>query len=113
MTEPAQPDLVITGAALYGTPDPGATAIALQGDRILAIGREDDVRAQAGPDAEQRHLPGRLVLPGFQDAHVHPPQAGRNRLTVDLDGLAGVDAYVAAVRDYAAAHPDEEWIVGG
>jgi predicted amidohydrolase YtcJ len=113
MTEPAQADLVITGAALYGAPDPGTTAIAVRGDRILAIGSEDEVRARAGADAEQRHLPGRLVLPGFQDAHVHPPQAGRNRLTVDLDGLAGVDAYVAAVGDYAAGHPDEEWIVGG
>jgi predicted amidohydrolase YtcJ len=114
MTEPPQqPDLVVTGAALYGVPDPASTAIAVRGDRILAIGTEHDVREQVGAAAEQRHLPGRLVLPGFQDAHVHPPQAGRNRLTVNLDGLAGVDAYVTAVRDYAAAHPDEEWIVGG
>jgi predicted amidohydrolase YtcJ len=113
MTEPAPPDLVITGAAIHGAPDPGTAAIAVRGDRILAIGTEDDVRTRVGADAEHRHLPGRLVLPGFQDAHVHPPQAGRNRLTVDLDGLAGVDAYLAAVGDYAAAHPDEEWIVGG
>ena len=35
--------------------------------------------------------PAGSCCPGFQDAHVHPPQAGRNRLTVDLDGLAGTD----------------------
>jgi predicted amidohydrolase YtcJ len=113
MTDSELADLVLTGVALHGIDDPAADAIAVRGDRILAIGTEAEVRARVGPGAQVRHLPGRLVLPGFQDAHVHPPQAGRNRLTVDLDGLAGVDAYLAAVGAYAAGHPDEEWIVGG
>jgi hypothetical protein len=106
-------DLVFTGVRLYDVADPAADAIAVSGDRIVAIGRAADVRDAVSKAAEVRHLEGRLVVPGFQDAHVHPPQAGRNRLTVDLDGLAGADAYLAAIRAYADAHPDEEWIVGG
>ncbi len=107
------PDLVLTGVAILGSTDPATDAVAIRGDRILAVGSERDVRAQAGDRAQVRHLAGRLVLPGFQDAHVHPPQAGRNRLTVDLGGLPGPQAYVDAVAAYAAANPDREWIVGG
>jgi predicted amidohydrolase YtcJ len=106
-------DLVLTGLALHGVDDPAADAVAVQGDRIVAIGQTADVRVAVPAGTEERHLPGRLAVPGFQDAHVHPPQAGRNRLTVDLDGLPGAAAYVAAVADYASAHPGDEWIVGG
>ena len=107
-------DLVITGAAVWtGDPARTATAIALRGDRIVAVGTEAEVRERIGSAAEVLHLPGRLVVPGFQDAHVHPPTAGRNQLTVNLDGLDGLPAYLEAIGDYAAAHPDAPWIVGG
>ncbi len=107
-------DLLVTGVAVWsGRPGPPADALALRGDRVLAIGPEDDVRAHAGPRTEHLHLPGRLVVPGFQDAHVHPPTAGRNTLTVDLSGLDGPDEYLEAVRRYAFSHPDQPWILGG
>ncbi len=106
-------ELVLTGVRLYGVDDPSADAVAVAGGRIVAIGPSAEVRGSVSRTAEVRHLPGRLVLPGFQDAHVHPPQAGRNRLSVDLTDLPGADAYVAAVASYAAAHPEQEWIVGG
>ncbi|MFL6101040.1 MAG: amidohydrolase [Actinomycetales bacterium] len=111
MTDPA--DLVLTGVRIHGADDPAVDSLAVRGDRILAVGPAADVRDRVGPGAETRHLPGGLVVPGFQDAHVHPPQAGRNRLTVDLDGLTGVEAYVAAVAQYASAHPEAEWVTGG
>lgn len=108
-------DLLITGAAIWssGRAGPPADALALRGDRVLAVGTETDVRAHAGPRTEHLHLPGRLVVPGFQDAHVHPPTAGRNQLTVDLSGLAGPAEYLAAVARYAEEHPEQPWIVGG
>ncbi len=115
-------DLVITGARVYrGAGDASrspvtgswASAVALSGDRIVAVGTEAEVRDQVGSATEAVHLPGRLVVPGFQDAHIHPPQAGRNRLTVDLEDLPGREAYLAAVHRYATAHPDEPWIYGG
>ena len=53
------------------------------------------------------------MLPGFQDSHIHAPFAGRNRLRVWLNDLLGKDAYLDAIAAYAAANPDEPWIVGG
>ncbi len=108
-------DLVVTGATVW-CGDGGcsrAAALAVRGDRILSVGTESEVRQHAGRRTEHLHLPGRLVVPGFQDAHVHPPTAGRNQLTVDLGGLAGRAAYLEAVGRYAAAHPGQPWIVGG
>src|SRR4051812_17714278 len=63
---------------------PDAEAIAVLDDRILAVGGLDEVLALAGPATERMHLPGRLVIPGFQDAHVHPPFAGRYRMHLSL-----------------------------
>ncbi len=114
MTAPPA-DLVVTGAAIYRV-DRGrtwASALAIRGDRIVAVGTEDEVRVQVGSAREVLHLPGRLVLPGFADAHVHAPNAGRNLLTVALDGLSGRPAYLAAIAAYAEANPSLEWISGG
>jgi predicted amidohydrolase YtcJ len=54
-----------------------------------------------------------MVVPGFQDAHVHPISAGIEANACNLNGLEDVDAYIAAIKKYADAHPDEPWITGG
>lgn len=108
-------DLVITGADVY-TVDAARTwagAVAVSGDRIVAVGTEPDVREIAGPAAEHLHLPGRMIVPGFQDAHVHPAFAGRNLLHVNLDDVFTKDEYLARVREYVEANPGDGWIVGG
>jgi len=119
MTEHA--DMVITGARIWsGTDDltgpvPSAgveAAVAVRAGRILAVGDPDQVLASAGPDTTRLDLPGRLVVPGFQDAHVHPAFAGRYRLHVSLHELDGMDEYRKAITDYADAHPDQPWIYG-
>ncbi len=107
-------DLVITGAAVY-TVDAARSwsdAVAVRGDRILAVGAAR-VSELVGPGTTVIHAPAGLVVPGFQDAHVHPPSAGRNRLTVDLSAVSGRRACLETVAAYAAAHPDLDWIVGG
>jgi predicted amidohydrolase YtcJ len=108
-------DLVITGAQVYcGIPAGGwAAAVAVQGDRIVAVGNEAQVRDRVGSAVNVLYLPGRMIVPGFQDAHVHPVTAGRNRLTVSLNEINGRQNYLDAVARYAAANPDEPWIVGG
>ena len=58
-------------------------------------------------------LHGETVVPGFIDAHVHPIEGGLTRTECDLYDLAGADAYLDAIADYAAAHPDRPWITGG
>jgi len=57
-------------------------------------------------------LAGRLLLPGFQDAHVHPIFAGVDRLQCDLREARGRDGVLASIRAYGDAHRDAEWIVG-
>ena len=111
---PAPADLILTGADVY-TVDAARSwsdAVAVKDGRIAAVGRES-VREVTGDRTERLHLPGALVVPGFQDAHVHAPFAGRNRRTVDLSALIGRDAYLQRIADYATANPDREWIVGG
>jgi predicted amidohydrolase YtcJ len=90
-----------------------ARAVAIRGDRIVAVGTDDDVRAFRGPSTEVLAMPGRMVVPGFQDAHVHPSVAGRNLLNVNLDDLHTKDDYLARIKQVADANPDLEWIVGG
>lgn len=112
MTTPA--DLVITGADVY-TVDAARSwtdAVAVRGDRIVALGAEA-VRQQTGPRTRVVHAPGGMVVPGFQDSHIHAPFAGRNRLRVWLNDLVGRDAYLDRIAEYAAANPDEPWIIGG
>ena len=90
-----------------------AKAVAIRGDRIVAVGTDDDVRALRGPSTEVLAMPGRMVVPGFQDAHVHLSVAGRNLLNVNLDDLSTKDDYLARIKHVADANPDLEWIVGG
>ena len=113
-------DLVVTGARVHrsggaaraaGTA--AADAVAVRGGRIVAVGGSADVAGLVGPGTRVVSADGGLLLPGFQDAHVHAPFAGRNRLRLWLNDLSGRQAYLDAVARYARTHPDEPWIVGG
>ncbi|MEU9052070.1 amidohydrolase [Streptomyces sp. NPDC048384] len=105
-------DLLFTGGPVLTPEGRTATAVAVTGDRITAVGRED-VHDLAGPRTEVVDLAGRLLLPGFQDAHVHPVPAGLELTQCDLTGAKTADETLAAVRAYADAHPEREWITGG
>ncbi|BAU81640.1 metal-dependent glycoprotease [Streptomyces laurentii] len=110
----AKADLVFTRGPVF-TVDAArtrATSLAVIGDRIAAVGH-DEVRALVGPDTEVVDLTGKLLLPGFQDAHMHPVFAGVELAECDLTETVGVDEYLALIRAYADAHPDREWITGG
>lgn len=88
-----------------------AKAVAIRGDRIVAVGTADEVRERVGQAAEV--LAGACIVPGFQDAHIHAAFAGRILRHVNLDDLHDKDDYLDRIRAHAAAHPDAEWIVGG
>jgi len=107
------PDLVVADARVRLPGGGWASGLAVTGDRISAVGESDDLLALAGPRTRVVRAPGRLLLPGFQDSHVHAPFAGRNRLRVWLNDVLGKQSYLDIVAAYAAAHPDEPWIVGG
>ncbi|MEV6979207.1 amidohydrolase [Kitasatospora sp. NPDC093806] len=88
-----------------------ATGLAVTGDRITAVGH-DEVRELIGPGTEVVDLTGRLLLPGFQDAHIHAVYGGTELAACDLTGTVGVADYLARIRAYAEAHPEQEWITG-
>ncbi|MER5884617.1 amidohydrolase [Streptomyces sp. NPDC001941] len=107
-------DLVLTGGPVL-TLDAArsrATTVAVTGDRVTAVGH-DEVRELIGPRTEVVDLAGRLLMPGFQDAHVHPVSAGIELARCHLLGLRTRAETLAAVDAYARAHPDQAWITGG
>jgi predicted amidohydrolase YtcJ len=119
----AQADVIFTGGPAY-TPDPSGRrlvpagpppqAIAVRGDRIVAIGDPADrgLADLTGPRTELVDLGGRALLPGFQDAHVHPAWAGVTMAGCNLIGTATLDEALTRIRAYVASHADREWIAG-
>jgi predicted amidohydrolase YtcJ len=110
------PDLLFTGGRVF-TGEPvrpvrqGSVAVAA--GRVLAVGDDTSVRALAGRHTKVVDLDGGLLIPGFQDAHVHPVQGGLERLSCDLTAYDSAPAYLRTVASYAASRPDLEWITGG
>lgn len=102
------------GSVFVGTPDRRRTnALAVAGGRILAVGAERDLAGLVGPDTTVVDLDGGMVMPGFQDAHVHPLWGGARIIGCSLDAADSADDCLRIIAEYAQSHPDEPWIVGG
>jgi predicted amidohydrolase YtcJ len=105
--------LAIINARIW-TADPArpwAEAIAIEGDRIVAVGTTAQIAARTAQrvvDAE-----GRLLLPGFIDSHVHFAGGSLRMTQVDLTGACTVAEMQARIAAWAAANPDAPWITGG
>ncbi|MEX0833877.1 MAG: amidohydrolase [Actinomycetota bacterium] len=107
-------DLIITGDVYTVNPTgPWAKALAIKGGRIVAIGGVDEVADHKGAGTEVLELAGGMVLPGFQDAHVHPPSSGMDRLRCNLEEVVDLEEVKRIVAGYAADNPTAEWILGG
>ncbi len=114
MAPEATADLAFVSGAVH-TVDrsrPRAEAVAIAGGRILAVGADAEIREHVGPATEVHDLAGRTMLPGFQDAHVHPPSAGVGMNQCDLTGAHSIEEYSGIISAYAAAHPELPWILG-
>lgn len=108
-------DLALKGGAIY-TMDGArswAEAVAIREGRIVFVGTDKDLQAHIGPATRVIDLKGRMLMPAFQDAHIHPISSGIEAAACNLNGLETVDQYVAAIKKYADAHPDQAWITGG
>ena len=107
--EPA-PDRVLLNARIW-TGDaarPEATALAIRGDRIVAVGDDATIRALAGGRTTVEDLEGRRVVPGLHDAHWHLP----TRRTADLVGAKDADEIVRRLQAFAGTLPADAWITG-
>lgn len=106
-------DLIIHGGAIH-TMDPRqpiTDAVAVRGGAITAVG-SDDVGAMHSHRTEVVNLGGGTLLPGFQDAHLHPVAGGLQQLECDLSELHSLADYRKAISGYAGRHPDAPWIRG-
>ncbi len=92
--------------------------LAIAEGRIIAVGTPDELHGSVTPETRKVDLQGQLVVPGFQDAHIHPPIfAGIELLQCDLTEATSAEEAVARVARYAADNPDELdpgcWMVHG
>jgi predicted amidohydrolase YtcJ len=91
-----------------------ATAVAVVAGRIAAIGdaADEDIAALMDSRTDVVDLRERALLPGFQDAHVHPAFAGVTMVGCNLIGTVTLDDALARIAAYVRQHPDREWIAG-
>ena len=113
---PAMPaDLVFVNGPVFtaGPARSFARALAVTGERITAVGDETTVSESIGPATRVVDLAGRMLSPGFQDAHCHPGSSGLDLLRCSFEGCASAEDAIEYVARYADDHPETEWILGG
>ncbi len=89
-----------------------AEALAVVGDRILAVGARDEIMKWKGPETKIVDLGGRFVMPGFNDAHMHLAEAGLEKMNVNLVGAKTIDEFRERLRAKCEAAAPGEWVVG-
>jgi predicted amidohydrolase YtcJ len=91
---------------------PEAQAVAIAGDRIIAVGTTAEIQRLITPSTRVIDLQGRLAIPGFIEGHGHWMGLGQSKLQLDLTTVKNWDEIVAMVRDAAAKAKPGEWILG-
>jgi len=102
---------VVDAAAALGA-SKRAEALAVLGDRILAVGTRDEIMKLKGPETKIVDLDGHFVMPGFNDAHMHLASAGLERMNVNLVGVKTLDEFRDRLRARVEAAEPGEWVVG-
>src|SRR5262245_36409874 len=107
--------LIVTNAAVYTVDkqQPKAEAVAVIGDRIIAIGSRADIDLWRGPQTKMIDAGSKLLLPGFNDAHVHFIQGGAQLDQVQLTDAATPEEFAKRIAAEVKKNPKGEWILGG
>ncbi|HEX8434070.1 amidohydrolase [Archangium sp.] len=113
MGEPAT--LVIRNARVWtGNPrQPWAEAVAARGERLLAVGSNAEVERYLGAGTRVIDAKGQMLVPGFNDAHVHFVDGGFRLASVQLRDAKTPDEFIARIKAFAASVPKGTWITGG
>lgn len=105
--------LVLHGKVYTQQPaKPWAEAVAISGDKIVAVGADKDLVQYRGPNTRTIDAAGRVVLPGFTDSHIHVLDGSFSLDEPDLNGARTIPEIQKRLKDFASAHPEKPWIVG-
>jgi hypothetical protein len=105
-------DLVITNARVWtaNAKQPWADSVAIRGERIVAVG---NARSLAGERTKVIDAGGKLVVPGFNDAHIHFLGGSQRLFRVDLTGACTLQAIQERIANWARENPSAPWVNGG
>ena len=101
-------NLILINGSVY-TVDKNRTwaqAVAIAGDQIVFVGSNEDVESYIGPGTFVTDLEGKMVLPGFVDAHAHPSLAMDLVGNISLYSLESLEGYIKGITEYVDGHPD-------
>ena len=110
-----EPDLIIVNANIH-TMDPSqplAQAVAIVGNRIVAVGADEELKKLAGRGTRTIDAKKQLIVPGFNDAHVHFLSGGFQLSSVNLRDAASPQEFAERIRKFAEHLPAGRWITGG
>ena len=117
MSAQSQPaaDLIIRNAKIWTVDKshPTAQAVAVLGDRLVAVGSNDDIKAWQGARTKVIDADGKLLLPGFNDSHVHFVDGGLALDSVQLNQVTSAEELARRIAERAKSTPKGEWITGG
>jgi predicted amidohydrolase YtcJ len=107
--------LAVVNARIWtGNPQrPWAEAIAVRGDRIAAVGSSAEIQKMTGASARVIDAHGQMLVPGFNDSHVHIISAGRGLSSVKLRDASTPAEFIARIKAYAKTIPKGAWITDG
>jgi hypothetical protein len=92
---------------------PWAEAVAVRDGKIIAVGADSEVKKLIGGSTQAIDLQGKLVLPGFNDAHLHFANGGLYLLGIDLHPARDEKEFVSIIKEYIKKLPKGEWLTGG
>jgi predicted amidohydrolase YtcJ len=112
--KPAPADSIVIHGKIYTVNEKQewAEALAIRDGRIVAVGKNAEIEALRGASTRVIDAQGRLVLPGFEDCHIHFMDGSMGLVEVDLNGATTVAEIQKRVKEFAASHPNDPWITG-
>lgn len=107
-------DLVLTNGVIYtvNAARPTAQAVAISGEKIAAVGSNEEIKGWIGPKTRVIDLHGRFAMPGFTDAHTHLAGGGMAKMVVNLEGAKSLIEFQQKIRDALKNYKPGEWITG-
>lgn len=111
---PRQAELIFIGGSIFTAQGnaPEQLGVAVTDGRITAVGPDAEIADLITDESRVIDLAGGLLVPGFQDAHIHPVIGGMELLQCNLTGAETAEDTLEAIAEYAKSHPGEEWIQG-